>query len=121
MIKVAFVALMVGAFMATILNIIIPGIYGLGITWMRGSYDLTGRIDTVWTKPSPHPMTDIAPWISVGFVFVVVMKLLEARFLWIPDTQVRLVFIPIKIALFKIFNWSRHYYLITCCLLHLLQ
>jgi hypothetical protein len=91
MIKVAFVALIVGAFMATMMNMIIPGIYGMGITWMRGSYDLMGRVDTVWTKPSPHPMTDIAPWITVGFMLVVVMKLLQARFLWIPDPIMSIV------------------------------
>jgi len=91
LVKVAIIALIVGAFMASILNMIIPGIYGMGITWMRGSYDLMGRVDTVWTKPSPHPMTDIAPWVAVGFLFVVVIKLLQARFLWIPDPIMSIV------------------------------
>jgi len=91
MIKVAFVALAVGAFMASLMNMIIPGIYGMGTTWMRGSYDLMGRVDTVWTKPSPHPMSDIASWIMIGVVFVVVVKLLQARFLWIPDPIMSIV------------------------------
>jgi hypothetical protein len=91
MIKVAFVALMVGAFMASLMNMIIPGIYGLGTTWMRGTYDLMGRVDTVWTKPSPHPMSDIAPWVMAGAVFVIIVKLLQARFLWIPDPIMSIV------------------------------
>ena len=91
MIKVVVVALALGAFMASLLNIIIPGIYGMGTTWMKGSYDLMGRVDTVWTKPSPRPMTEIAPWVLTGFVFVVFVKLIQARFLWVPDPFMSIV------------------------------
>ncbi|MBO3803672.1 MAG: hypothetical protein JTT11_07390 [Candidatus Brockarchaeota archaeon] len=91
MIKAVVVALMVGAFMASILNMVIPGVYGLGTSWMRGSYDLMGRIDTVWTKPSPRPMTEIAPWVLAGFAFVVAVKLIQARFLWVPDPFMSIV------------------------------
>jgi len=85
MIKVAFVCLMVAMFVGVIVSVLIPGIYGMGTTTMRPSYDIMGRYSTFWTKPSPHPMTDIAPWITAGFLLVVVGKLVEARFLWMPD------------------------------------
>jgi len=91
MIKIAFVTLMVAMFVGVTMNILIPGIYGLGTSALLTSYDLMGRYGTFWDKPSPHPMTDIAPWITVGFVFMVVVKLLQARFLWVPDPVMAIV------------------------------
>jgi len=88
---VAFVALMVTIFVGVTMNILIPSIYGFGTITLRGSYDLMGRYNTFWNAPSPHPMTDIAPWLTVGFVFFVVTKLLQARFLWIPDPIMAIV------------------------------
>jgi len=89
---VAFLTLALAAFIACIMNVMIPGIYGLSATpTMRGSYDLQGRINTFWNAPSPHPLTDIVPWLTTGFVFVVIMKLLQARLLWIPDPTMAIV------------------------------
>jgi hypothetical protein len=91
MIIIAAITLTVAAFVGVIMNIWIPGVYGMNITTMRGSLDFTSRYNTFWDKPSPHPMTEIAPWITTGFVFVVVVKLLQARFLWIPDPIMAIV------------------------------
>jgi len=88
----AALTLALASFIACLMNFVIPGIYGLSATpTMRGSYDLQGRINTFWNAPSPHPLTDVAPWLTAGFVLVVVMKLLQARFLWIPDATMAIV------------------------------
>jgi len=91
-IVLAALTLTLAAFIACLMNFIIPGIYGFSTTpTMRGNYDLQGRITTFWNAPSPHPLTEVVPWLTTGFVFVVIMKLLQARFLWIPDPTMAIV------------------------------
>lgn len=38
-----------------------------------------------WNRPSPFPMTEVAPWIVAGFLFMVVMSYLYSRILWLPN------------------------------------
>jgi len=88
----AALTLTLASFIACLMNFVIPGIYGLSATpTMRGSYDLQGRINTFWDSPSNQPLTGVAPWLTTGFILVVVMKLLQARFLWIPDPTMAIV------------------------------
>ncbi|MEM2612919.1 MAG: DUF6785 family protein [Nitrososphaerota archaeon] len=39
----------------------------------------------LWAKPTSSPMSDVIPWIAVGFIFMVVMRYLYSRILWLPD------------------------------------
>jgi hypothetical protein len=43
------------------------------------------RWGNFWSKPTGRPMTDVIPWVAVGFIFMVVMKYLYSRILWLPD------------------------------------
>ena len=43
------------------------------------------RWGNFWSKPTADPMTDVIPWVAVGFVFMVVMRFLYSRILWLPD------------------------------------
>jgi hypothetical protein len=44
------------------------------------------RWGNFWSKPTGRPMTDVIPWVAVGFIFMVVMKYLYSRILWLPDS-----------------------------------
>jgi hypothetical protein len=90
-VKVASIALIVAMFTACMMNIILPGVYGMGRTIMLTSIDLTFRIYNTWLRPSPHPMVEIAPWMASGFTFMVIMSFLYARFLWLPDPLMAII------------------------------
>jgi hypothetical protein len=91
-IKVAFVALIVAMFVGCMMNVILPGIYGLGrTTCFADGGNMMFRVWDVWRRPSPHPMTAIAPWIGSGFIFMVIMSFLHARFLWMPDPLMSII------------------------------
>jgi hypothetical protein len=38
-----------------------------------------------WGRPTPSPVIQAIPHIAIGFVFMVVMRYLCSRFLWLPD------------------------------------
>lgn len=90
-VKIASIALIVAMFTACMMNIILPGYYGMGRTHMLTSINLMGRVNDMWSRPSPHPIVEIAPWIAGGFTFMVIMSLLYARFLWLPDPLMAIV------------------------------
>jgi hypothetical protein len=39
----------------------------------------------MWWRPTDSPIIEVTPWIAAGFVIMVVLRLLSARFLWVPD------------------------------------
>jgi hypothetical protein len=39
----------------------------------------------MWGRPTDSPIIEVTPWIAAGFVIMVVLRLLSARFLWVPD------------------------------------
>jgi len=90
-VKIASIALIVAMFTACIMNVVLPGIYGMGVTTCYTTNDLMGRVNHMWAVPSPRPMVDIAPWVTGGFVFMVVMSLLHVRFLWMPDPLMSII------------------------------
>jgi len=84
-VKITSVALITAMFVSCIMMILLPGMYGKGVTGCFWPGNIMGRYWTFWNFPSPHPMTEIGPWVCGGFLFMVVMSLLHARFLWMPD------------------------------------
>jgi len=90
-VKIASIALIVAMFTACIMNIILPGVYGMGRTHMLTTTNLMGRVNDMWRRPSPRPIVEIAPWIVGGFTFMVIMSFLHARFLWLPDPLMTIV------------------------------
>ncbi|MBS7612939.1 hypothetical protein KEJ48_01635 [Candidatus Bathyarchaeota archaeon] len=90
-VKIASIALIVAMFSACMMNIVLPGVYGMGRTHMLTSTNLMGRVYDMWNRPSPHPVVEIAPWMIGGLIFMVIMSLLHARFLWLPDPLMSIV------------------------------
>ncbi|MBS7612148.1 hypothetical protein KEJ27_08120 [Candidatus Bathyarchaeota archaeon] len=90
-VKIASISLIVAMLVACIMNVILPGVYGMGRTTCYTTNNLMGRVNHMWAVPSPRPMVDIAPWVAGGFVFMVVMSLLHVRFLWMPDPVMSII------------------------------
>ncbi|RLI25111.1 hypothetical protein DRO58_06695, partial [Candidatus Bathyarchaeota archaeon] len=41
--------------------------------------------NSFWNQPARASMSEVAPWVIAGFVFMVVMRYLCSRILWLPD------------------------------------
>ena len=89
--KVSSVSLIVAIFVACIMMVLLPAVYGRGVTGCIWAGDIEGRIIGSWNRPAPHPLIEIAPWIGSGFVFMIVMSLLHARLLWMPDPLMSII------------------------------
>jgi hypothetical protein len=71
--------------------ILLPGVYGKGVTGCIWAGNIEFRINDMWNRPAPHPIIKIAPWITGGFIFMVIMSFLHARFLWMPDPLMSII------------------------------
>jgi len=91
--KVLLVAMFTAMFFTHVTQILVPGLVG----WTKLNYgnaapDLLGHYDgNFWNRPVNEPLTNVATNIALGFVFMVVMRLLYARFLWLPDPLMSIV------------------------------
>jgi hypothetical protein len=45
----------------------------------------------LWAKPTAAPMSNVIPWVVVGFIFMVIMRYLCSRILWLPDPLAAIV------------------------------
>jgi hypothetical protein len=95
-IKVTSVALIVAIFTACVMNVVLPGVYGTGVTAPNIPSPWAARIqcctlNVFWSKPSARPVVEITPWVVSGFLFMVVMSSLYARFLWMPDPLMTII------------------------------
>ena len=52
-----------------------PAVYPTGLGWAWW---------TLWFTPTSLPITQVTSWLIIGFVFMIVMKFLYNRFLWLP-------------------------------------
>jgi hypothetical protein len=91
--KVLLVAMFTAMFFTHIVQFLVPGLVGFNkINYGLAAPDLQGHYDgNFWNRPVNSPLTDVAPNIALGFVFMVVMRLLYARFLWLPDPLMAIV------------------------------
>jgi len=90
-VKVSFVSLIVAIFVACIMMILLPAVYGKGVTGCIWAGNIEFRIYDMWHRPAPRPIIEIAPWIVGGFTFMVVMSILHARLLWMPDPLMSII------------------------------
>jgi len=92
-VKISSVALIVAMVTSWMMYTVLAGVYGLTVSsaFAGGHTDFTVRVSDFWQRPSPSPMTDIVPWIGGGLIFMVIMDLLHARFLWMPDPLMSIV------------------------------
>jgi len=89
--KLTSLSLIVAIFVACIMMILLPGVYGRGVTGAIWVGNIEFRINDMWNRPSPRPIADIAPWITGGFIFMVIMSFLHTRFLWMPDPLMSII------------------------------
>jgi len=91
--KVLLVSMFTAMFFTHVTQILVPGLVG----WTKLNYgnaapNLQGHYDgNFWNRPVNEPLVNVAPNIVLGFVFMVVMRLLYARFLWLPDPLMAIV------------------------------
>jgi hypothetical protein len=85
--KVAAVALFTSMLTSHIAQIAIVGT--VGGARIPGQYVTSGHAwwawGCFWTRTGPYPLADMASNIAFGFIFMVVMRLLYTRLLWLPD------------------------------------
>jgi len=85
--KVASVALFTSIFVAHILQVAIPGVYGGKLR--MGSLVLTMDLDSfrwaLWDRPATVPMSELGVHVALGFVFMIVMRYLSTKILWLPN------------------------------------
>jgi hypothetical protein len=85
LLKVTVVALLISMFATMVVRLIIYGIFGKAATSSPSIYPMESVSNRLWGESVNIPMTEALPWISLGFVFMVVIRYLYTRILWIPD------------------------------------
>ncbi|RLI23794.1 hypothetical protein DRO58_08485 [Candidatus Bathyarchaeota archaeon] len=89
--KVMTVAMLIAAFISALDQVVIPGLFG----FTRLGYNLwdySGEPDWhFWTIPYDGPISDGILHLTIGFIFMIVMRYLYTRFLWIPDPVVAII------------------------------
>jgi len=91
--KVVVVTLFVSMFVTEMVQISVTGIYG-GSRFSSPIYKFAGPefwASNIWGKPTALPLTKMAPHLAIGFAFMVVMRYLCTKFLWLPDPILALV------------------------------
>jgi len=90
--KVMVVAVFIAMLATEIIQTAVVGVYGYGRFPSKLLVEpLEGYFDALWTRPSTLPMTEAAPHLIIGFVFMVVMGYLCARFFWLPNPMMAIV------------------------------
>jgi len=90
--KVLALGLFVTMLTTEIVQIAIAGTYGINLFASKASImPLEGYSSALWSFPSPLPLTEMVPHLVMGFVFMVVMRYLCSKFLWLPDPIVAIV------------------------------
>lgn len=85
--KVLVSVLLTAIFVGQVMGIVIPSIYGAKLRWgtrLVSAINLSWWNNQLWNLPSIGSMLELTPWLAFGFVFMIVMEYLTARFLWIP-------------------------------------
>jgi len=90
--KVLAIGLFISMLTTEIVQIGIAGTYGTNAFASKCSImPLEGYSSALWSFPSPLPLTEMVPHLVMGFVFMVVMRYLCSKFLWLPDPIVAIV------------------------------
>jgi hypothetical protein len=75
-------------------SMFVTHLFSTSIIGVIGGYKFPGRAirtpciteaGVTWAKPTPMRMIDAIPWVAAGFIFMVAMRYLYSRILWLPD------------------------------------
>lgn len=92
--KVMIVGLFIAMLATEMIQISVVGVFGAGrfpsTTFSINALD-GGFPSQFWSMPSTLPLTEVAPHLIIGFVFMVVMSYLCTRFLWLPNPLVAIL------------------------------
>lgn len=86
--KVMSVAMFVSMFVTLLAQRALLGVYGafkFPPPTIRTSPIESDRWNLFWSTPTALSTTQVAPWLVIGFLFMVVMRLMYSRILWLPD------------------------------------
>lgn len=90
--KVLVAGLFISMLCTEVLQIAIMGTWGGSTIQSKFSImPLDGYSSSLWSFPSPLPLTEMIPYLVIGFVFMVVVRYLTSRILWLPDPIVAIV------------------------------
>jgi len=93
--KVMVATIFISMFITEVVAIAVTGVYGGGRfpspIYKIVALESDGGAGNFWPWPSSLPLVEVAPHLIIGFVFMVVMRYLCTRFLWLPDPVVAIV------------------------------
>lgn len=84
-VTVATTSLITAMIVAYIMQIALPGVYGRAASNAPTATSYEWIINMQLNRPVPGAIVEGLPWMMIGFVFLVVVRYVSARFLWIPD------------------------------------
>jgi hypothetical protein len=82
---VAFTSLIVAMAVAYIMQVTLPGVYGKGVSNAPSVTSYDWIINMQLNRPVPGAIVEGLPWMMIGFIFLIVVRYLTTKFLWIPD------------------------------------
>jgi len=85
LLKVVAVALLISMFSTMVVRFTIYGVFGKAATSSPTIYPMESVSNRIWGESVDTPMTGAFPWISLGFIFMVVTRYLYTTILWLPD------------------------------------
>lgn len=94
LLKVVVISLFISMFVTKVAQEVLLSIVGaskFAFPTIKATAIDVDRWGCFWGRPSPRPIVEATPWILVGFVFMVVMRYLYSRLLWLPDPLAAIV------------------------------
>lgn len=91
--KVALACIFISMLTTEIIQVAVIGTVGaMKFSWQAIYMSpLESYANGFWTNPTELPIIQVAPYLIIGFVFMVVTRYLCMRFLWLPDPIVAIV------------------------------
>jgi len=90
--KVLAVAIFVSMLVTKVVQETLLGVVGASrFTFPTVKAPPDDRWFNMWSRPTELPIVEATPWIATGFVFMVVMRYLYSRILWLPDPSVAIL------------------------------
>ena len=89
--KILVISMVIATFITCFNQIAIPGLFGLtrlGYSLCTPNFDTCGNF---WDRPLAAPLSEGFTHLTVGFIFMVVMRYLYTRFMWMPDPLLAIV------------------------------
>jgi len=94
LLKVTVISLFISMFVTKVVQEVLLSIVGASkftFPTIKATAIDVDRFGCFWGRPSPQPIIQAIPWILAGFIFMIVMRSLYSRFLWLPDPLAAIV------------------------------